>query len=144
MPATKAELIVELREQMRGTPWKMPLTSMKLFELETAKITLAKMKADHAAAVATTPMVGAGRPASRPIAPAVADDDDEDAIKVPQPPAPKLLKAPPIRFAKDPENRPMGRPPKAKKENVVVDPEPTRGRSPATHICNCPNCSTRK
>ena len=142
MPATKAELIVELREQMRGTPWKMPLTSMKLFELETAKITLAKMKAEHATAVATTPIVSSGRPASRPVAPAVAEDDDEDAIKVPQPPAPKLLKAPPVRFAKDPVNHPMGRPPKAKKE--VAEPEPTRGKSPATHICNCPNCPTRK
>lgn len=136
MPASKAELIVELREQMRGTPFKMPLSHMKLHELETAKMTLAKMKADHAAASASIPVVSSGRPVSRPIAPAVADDDDEDAIKVPQPPAPRLLKAPPVRFAKDPENRPLGRPPKAKKE---VEPEPLTGKSGRKLICPC-NC----
>ena len=140
MPASKAELIVELREQMKGTPYRMPLSHMKLHELETAKVTLAKMKADHAAASASIPVVGSGRPVSRPIAPAVADDDDEDTIKVPQAPAPRLKKAPLVNNISP--DRPTGRPPKAKKE--VVDPEPTRGRSPPRHICNCTHCPTRR
>jgi hypothetical protein len=144
MPKTKAELQVELREAMKGTPYKMPLSTMKLHELESAQMALAKMKAEHATAAASIPVVSSGRPKSRPIEPAVAaDDDDEDAIKVPQAPKPKLLKAPPIRFAKDPDH-PIGRPPKAKKEVKVEEPEPTRGKSPASHICNCPHCPTRK
>jgi hypothetical protein len=138
MPKSKAELIVELREQMKGTPYRMPLSHMKLHELETAQVTLAKMKADQSTAAASIPVVSSGRPVSRPVAPAVAEDDDEDAIKVPQAPAPRLKKAPLIRTAKDPENHPLGRPPKAKKE------EPLTGKSSASHICNCPNCPTRK
>jgi hypothetical protein len=145
MPKSKAELIVELREQMKGTPYRMPLSHLKLHELETAQVTLAKMKADQATASASIPVVSSGRPSSRPVAPAVAaDEDDEDAIKVPQPPAPRLKKAPLVRTASDPVNHPLGRPPKAKKEVAVVEPEPTRGKSPATHICNCPHCPTRK
>lgn len=140
MPKSKADWIVELREQMKGTPYRMPLSTMKLHELETASMTLAQMKAGHTANAAAIPVVSSGRPSSRPIAPAVADDDDEDAIKVPQPPAPRLKKAPPTRFAKDPE-RPIGRPPKAKK--VEIEEEPT-GRSPRSHICNCPQCPTRR
>jgi hypothetical protein len=135
MPKTKAELQVELREAMKGTPWKMPLSTMKLHELETAQMTLQKMKAEYATNAASIPVVGSGRPASRPVAAAVADDDDEDAIKVPQPPAPRLLKAPPIRVAKDPAH-PIGRPPKAKKE---VEPEPLTGKSGRKLICPC-NC----
>ena len=77
MPKSKAELIVELRESMKGTPYRMPLTTMKLHELETATATLAKMKADHATAAASIPVVSSGRPVSRPVAPAVADGDDD-------------------------------------------------------------------
>lgn len=139
MPPSKAELIVALREEMKGTPYKMPLSKLKLHELQSAQMALQKMKAEHTASSNSIPMVGAGRPVSRPIAPAVAEDDDEDAIKVPQPPAPRLKKAPLVNNISP--DRPTGRPPKAKKE---VEPEPTRGRSPATHICNCPNCPTRK
>lgn len=142
MPPSKAELIVALREEMKGTPYKMPLSKLKLHELQSAQMALQKMKAEHTASSNSIPVVGAGRPQSRPIAPATADEDDEDAIKVPQPPAPRLTKAPPIRVPKDPAH-PIGNP-NFKKKNVVVDPEPTRGRSPATHICNCPNCPTRK
>jgi len=116
---------------------------MKLHELETAQMTLMKMKAEHTANAASIPVVGSGRPRSRPVAPAIADEDDEDAIKVPQPPAPRLLKAPPIRVAKDPAH-PIGRPPKVKKEVQIEEPEPTRGKSAASHICNCPNCPTRR
>ena len=143
MPKSKADWIVELREQMKGTPYKMPLSHMKLHELETASMTLAQMKAGHTANAAAIPdVVRSGRPASRPVAPAVAEnDEDEDAIKVPQPPAPRLKKAPLIRTAKDPENHPLGRPPKAKK--VEIEEEPT-GRSPRSHICNCPQCPTRR
>lgn len=139
MPKSKAELIVELREQMKGTPYKMPLSKLKLHELETAQATLLAMKAKHAEKAESIPVVSSGRPSSRPIAPAVADDDDEDAIKVPQPPAPRLLKAPPTRFAKDPAH-PIGRPPKAKKVEIE---EPT-GKAPRSHICNCPSCPTRR
>lgn len=136
---------------MEGTPWKMPLSTMKLHELHTAKAALEKVKSEQATAATTIPFVGAGRPKSRPIAPAVAEEDDEDAIKVPQPPAPRLKKAPPIRVAKDPEH-PIGNPsfkngnnpafkkkeaPKAKKEASVE--EPLTGRSPARLICPC-NC----
>lgn len=142
MPKSKAELIVELRESMKGTPYRMPLTTMKLHELETATATLAKMKADHATAAASIPVVSSGRPVSRPVAPAVADGDDEDAIKVPQPPAPRLKKAPLVNNISP--DRPVGRPPKAKKEVTVTEPEPTKGKSPASHICNCPHCPTRK
>ena len=139
MPKSKAELIVELREQMKGTPYKMPLSKMKLHELETASVTLMKMKSEHSATAASIPVVGSGRPHSRPVAPAVAqDDEDEDAIKVPQPPAPRLKKAPLVNTI-NPE-KPVGRPPKAKKEEA----EPTRGKSSPSHICNCPNCPTRK
>lgn len=139
MPKTKAELQVELREAMKGTPYRMPLSTMKLHELETAQMTLQKMKAEHAAASASIPVVGSGRPASRPVAPAVADDDDEDAIKVPQPPAPRLKKAPLVNNISP--DRPVGRPPKAKKE---VEPEPTRGKSPPRHICNCTHCGLKR
>lgn len=153
MPATKAELQVELRKMMEGTPWKMPLSTMKLHELHTAKAALEKVKSEQATATATIPFVGPGRPKSRPIAPAVADDDDEDAIKVPEPPAARLKKAPPIRVAKDPEH-PIGNPafkngnnpafkrkeaPKAKKVEIE---EPLTGKAPRSHICSCPNCPT--
>lgn len=143
MPKSKAELIVELREQMKGTPYKMPLSKLKLHELEVAQATLLKMKSDHSTAANSIPVVGAGRPKSRAIEPAQAEDeDDEDAIKVPKPPAPRLTKAPPIRVAKDPEH-PIGNP-TFKKKVKVEEPEPTRGKSPASHICNCPHCPTRK
>ena len=142
MPKTKAELQVELREAMRGTPWKMPLSTMKLHELESAQMALAKAKADQATAGASIPVVSSGRPKSRPIeAPAANEEGDEDAIRVPEPPKPKLLKAPPIRVAKDPAH-PLGRPPKAKKE--VVEAVPLKGKSAPSHICNCPHCPTRK
>lgn len=137
MPASKAELIVECREIMKGTPFRMPLSGMKLHQLECAKQTLLKMKADDAAAKATIPVVSSGRPSSRPVAPAVADDDDEDAIKVPQPPAPRLKKAPLVNNIHP--DRPTGRPPKAKKVEIE---EPLTGKSPRSHICSCPNCPT--
>ena len=146
MPATKAELQVELRKMMEGTPWKMPLSTMKLHELHTAKAALEKVKSEQATATSTIPFVGPGRPKSRPIAPAVAEEDDEDAIKVPEPPAPRLKKAPPIRVAKDPE-QPIGNPNFKKKEapkpKKVEIEEPT-GKSPRSHICNCPSCPTRR
>lgn len=144
-------MIVALREEMKGTPYRMPLSKLKLHELQTAHATLLAMKAKHTEKADSIPVVGAGRPPSRPIAPAVAEEDDEDAIKVPQPPAPRLKKAPPIRVAKDPEH-PIGNPafktignpafkkkeaPKAKKEASVE--EPLTGRSPARLICPC-NC----
>jgi len=139
MPPSKAELVVEIREMLKGTPYKMPVSHMKLHELETAKVTLAKMKGEHAAAKASIPVVSSGRPVSRPIAPAVADDDDEDAIRVPQPPAPRLKKAPLVNNIHP--DRPTGRPPKAKKVEIE---EPLTGKSPRSHVCNCPHCPTRK
>jgi hypothetical protein len=140
MPPSKAELVVEIREMLKGTPYKMPVSHMKLHELETAKATLAKMKGEHAAATASIPVVGSGRPRSRPIAPAVAEDEeDEDAIKVPQPPAPRLKKAPLVNNIHP--DRPTGRPPKAKKVEIE---EPLKGKAPRSHICNCPDCGTRK
>lgn len=152
MPPSKAEMIVAIREEMKGTPYKMPLSKLKLHELQTAHATLLDMKAKHSEKAESIPVVSSGRPQSRPIAPAASEDDDEDTIKVPQPPAPRLKKAPLVRTAKDPENHPLGNPafkngnnpafkkkevPKAKKEATVE--EPLTGRSPARLICPC-NC----
>lgn len=154
MPPSKAEMIVAIREEMKGTPYKMPLSKLKLHELQSAHAALIDMKAKHAEKAESIPVVSSGRPQSRPIAPAAAEDDDEDTIKVPQPPAPRLKKAPLVRTAKDPENHPLGNPafkngnnpafkkkdaPKPKK--VEIEEEPT-GRSPRSHICSCPNCPT--
>lgn len=142
MPASKAELQVEIREMLKGTPWKMSVSQMTLHELETAKATLAKMKSEHATQVATIPVVGPGRPKSRPIE-APAAEEDEDAIRIPQPPKPRLTKAPLVNNISP--DRPTGRPPKVKKE-VKIEEEavPLKGKSAPSHICNCPHCPTRK
>ncbi len=148
MPKSKAELIVELREQMKGTPFKMPLSGMNLHQLETASATLADMKAKHTAYGQSIPAGRTGRPPSRPIEPAVAaeeEDDDGGAIKVPEAPKPRITKAPPIRVAKDPINHPLGSPLlQKKKPKAEEEARPLKGKSDPSHICNCPHCPTRK
>jgi hypothetical protein len=146
MPKSKAELIVEIREQMKGTPFKMPVSGMNLHQLEAASATLADLKSKHTAHSDSIPFVGSGRPKSRPIEPAVAagdEDDDGNAIKVPEAPKPRLTKAPLVNNISP--DRPTGRPPKVKKEvKPEEEPSPLKGKSQPSHICNCPHCPTRK
>jgi hypothetical protein len=147
MPKSKAELIVELREQMKGTPFRLPTSSMRLHELETAAATLADFKSKHTAHSDAIPVVGSGRPKSRPIEPVAAEEEDDDggAIKVPEAPKPRITKAPPIRVAKDPINHPLGSPLLTKKKpKAEEEARPLKGKSDPSHICNCPHCPTRK
>ena len=78
MPASKAELVVECRQIMLGTPYKMPLSGMKLHELHAAKETLLKMKADHTKALSDIPVVGPGRPKPRPVE--FVEQEGEDGV----------------------------------------------------------------
>ena len=138
MPASKAELVVECRQIMLGTPYKMPLSGMKLHELHAAKETLLKMKADHTKALSDIPVVGPGRPKPRPVEFVEQEGEDGEVLRVPQPPAPRLKKAPLVNNISP--DRPTGRPPKVKKE-VSIE-EPLKGKSaPATYCpCNCRSC----
>jgi len=145
MPKSKAELIVELREQMKGTPYKMSLSKMKLHELEVASATMANLKKDVTAQSEAIPAGRTGRLPSRPIEPAVvADDEDDDgnAIKIPQAPKPRITKAPLVNtYSPD---RPTGNPNLKKKPKAEEEARPLKGKSDPSHICNCPHCPTRK
>jgi hypothetical protein len=144
MPKSKAELIVELREQMKGTPYKMSLSKMKLHELEVASATMANLKKDVTAQSEAIPAGRTGRLPSRPIEPVSAGDEDDDGntIKIPEAPKPRITKAPLVNNI-NPE-RPVGNPNLKKKPTPEVEPSPLKGKSQPSHICNCPHCPTRK
>ena len=82
---TKYELQAELRELNRGFP-RMPISKMKMHELEAAIDGVKKLKTGSMEALATKTPSTTGRPSARPIP--VEDKEDEDVvIKTPKAPA---------------------------------------------------------
>ena len=146
---TKYELQSELRELNRGFP-RIPISKMKMHELEAMIDSVKKVKAGTAAALVDKKPVGGGRPGARPIP--VEDVEDEDiVIHAPQMPAARITKK--IKVEKmdsdsiEPESL------KAPKKRVVIeDPTKTelfpamKSKSPKVVVCNCncPSCPKRR
>jgi hypothetical protein len=135
---TKYELQTELRELNRGFP-RMPISKMKMHELEAAIDASRKMKGEMGAALTTkTPSVG-GRPSARPILSESMEDEDV-VLHVPKAPAPRISKPTP-RIVKDDDDEPasLKAPKRVVKVEKVVE-MPTKSERKTVHFCNCPNC----
>jgi len=138
MPS-KYELQAELRELNRGYP-RIPISKMKMHELEATIDSVKKLKAGTSAALVGKEPAKAGRPGARPIH--VEDMEDEDVvIHLPQVPAARITKK--VVVEKEPESL------KAPKKRVVKEDPTQSDMFPAVrtksakaeyHSCNCPHC----
>jgi hypothetical protein len=168
-PPTKAELQTELRELNRGYP-RMPVSKMKVHELEAAIDASKKMKQEAHAALATKTPSLPGPKGPREI-PVKEVESGDVIIHSPQMPTPRFKKAqkvtisvPDMESSEDegpvspaPVKR-LAAPPlekkvlkKAKVAKVQSEASSSAGhgapssphKSLPTHYCNCPSCPTK-
>lgn len=139
---TKYELQAELRELNRGFP-RIPISKMKMHELEATIDSVKKLKAGTSAALVGKEPAKAGRPGARAI-PTEEMEDEDVVIHLPQVPAARITKKVVVeKVDKEPESL------KAPKKRVAKE-DPTQSEIfPAVkaksakveyHNCNCPHC----
>ena len=138
MPKSKEELTVEIRELIKGTPMRMPLSGMKRHELEAALVVAQELKTKGDLALG--PPHRRGPIGQREIPVAQEQDEAGNTVIVPQLPTERLKKAPLIMPQKShPKTPGSGRQPK---QVTIEDPSagPAKSGRKIYCPCNCPSC----
>lgn len=139
MPKSKAELTVEIRELIKGTPMRMPLSGMKRHELEAALAVAQELKAKGDLALG--PPHRRGPVGQREIPVAQEEDEEGNTVVVPQLPTERLKKAPLIMPQKShPKTPGSGYQPKPKQVSIEEPSVPTKSGRKTYCPCNCPAC----
>ena len=139
MPKSKAELQVEIRELIKGTPLKMPLSHMKRHELESALAVAIELKSKGENALAPQP-VKRGPLGPRQIPVAQEEDEEGNTVVVPQLPTERLKKAPLVQPQKS-HPKPEGSHSFPKKQVSIEEPSgPAKSGRKTYCPCSCPSC----
>lgn len=139
MTVTKAELQTQLRELNRGFP-RMPVSKMKVHELEAAIDGMKKAKEHATTSLATKTPALPGPKGPREIEVEEVESGDV-AIRVPQAPKKKEITKPKkVKMAiEDSEDEGPVSPLIPAHRSAPV----SKAKSEPTHYCNCPACPTK-
>jgi hypothetical protein len=136
MPKSKAELQVEIRELIKGTPMRMPLSMMKRHELEVALVVAQELKLKGENALG--PPVKRGPLGPRQVPVSHEQDEEGNTVIVPHLPGERLMKAPLVNKPGAGQNMKAKY---AKKEVTIEEPSGQAKSGRKTYCpCNCPSC----
>jgi hypothetical protein len=143
MAPTKAELQTQLRELNRGFP-RLPVSTMKMHELEAAIDAAKKMKESAMAALETKAPALPGPKGPREIEVNTVQSGPT-TIRVPKAPAEKTIGVPKGKkpgkaiTIEDPEHDEL-----LPAVKTAGPPKKIKSAPVSTHFCNCPSCPAKK